>query len=160
MIDTLIQLVLDPEGVAGGAEQFVGPPLQIGEIQQALLLLDTLIVLDQPVTGQKPGLGELQRPLRGLLIENLQDGLAQRFMQLEKAALTRLSHGLGPLFARSQGPRLQRLGEEHLRQLLECRFEGAALQSMAEEIALGEVGLGLMKRQEFGILPQRLQPFG
>ena len=62
MIDACIEFVLHPMRLFAAVEQAIGVPFQIGEIQDALLAFDALIMFEQALTGAVPG--EVQRKCR------------------------------------------------------------------------------------------------
>ncbi len=55
MIDAAVQLVLYPLGLVAVAQQAVGVPFQVGEIQQPAFLFDFLVVGEQAMPTGIPG---------------------------------------------------------------------------------------------------------
>ena len=94
VVDALVEFELHPVRLFPVAEQQVGVPLQVCEIQQAPLALDALVVIQHALAGTVPCRVGAQCLLPPLLFRDSFDFFAEPGVQFQKPLLALFPHGL------------------------------------------------------------------
>ena len=70
VVDSLIEFVLHPFGMLAAVKKLTGFPLEIGKVEQAMFFFEILVVVEQTLAANVPGMRDSQGCVPSLLLEH------------------------------------------------------------------------------------------